>query len=85
MAIVIKDRIGKILMSLERENHRGACPAASRQKSLVRIEVTTLRMRHADGTVDNTSRKEVFYRRPLLTNKGKLDRDRLALEILLRR
>lgn len=53
-------------------------------KYLSCIEVTS-QWRYSSGEVDNTLRKEVFYRKPLLTPEGKLDKDRLAVEILTHR
>lgn len=60
----------------------GSHPDLYQQKSLVRIEVTS-QWRSQNGKVDNTLHRKVFYRKPLLTPQGKLDRERLALEILL--
>lgn len=54
----------------------------SQPKSKVRIEVTS-QWRYRNGKVDKTLRKQVFYRKPLLTHQGKIDRERLALGILL--
>lgn len=53
-------------------------PVPVRRKSLIRIEMTTVWSRSA-GDIHG---KKVYYRKPLLTPEGKLDRERLALEIL---
>lgn len=61
------------------------CLDPSQRKSLLRIEVTSIWRYHSDGTADKTSQKRVFYRKPLSTHRGKIDMERLALEILSRR
>ena len=55
-------------------------PVPARRRSLVRIEVTT----RWSLVADDIGRRRVFYRKPLLTSEGRLDKERLALEILLR-
>ena len=50
-------------------------------KSLVRIERTVLSSSHPE----RIGKSQVFYRKPLLTREGKLDKGRLALEILSHR
>ena len=57
-------------------------PVPFQQRSLIRIEQTIVWTRHFDGTEDEIVRRKVFYRKPLLTRQGKLDKERLCLEIL---
>ena len=69
-------------------HHRGllnALPAPFQQKPLVRIVQTILRSSHYDVRVEKSLQQRVFYRKPLLTNQGKLDKERLVLEILFLR
>ena len=63
----------------------GSSPVPFQQRPLIRIEQTIVWTRHFDGTEDETVRRRVFYRKPLLTHQGKLDKERLCLGILSRR
>jgi hypothetical protein len=63
----------------------GIPPVPFQQKSVICIVQTILRTYHSDGTVDKTLRSKVFFCKPLLTHQGKLDKEKLLLEILFRR
>ena len=52
------------------------------RKSLIRIEMTTLPLFRSDNQANNTLQRRVFYRKPFLTRQGKLNKERLILEIL---
>lgn len=67
-------------LGLKDKNSSSSYHVPFQQKHLTCIVKTTLG-RFSHGLVDNTLQRSVFYRKPLLTPEGSLDKDRLVAEI----